>query len=65
MLRHGEEVVKIAGGRCSVCKQAVMAGQAIQLSKWTIRIRHLTCLPKTDSRVKSESRTKRFMVEQI
>jgi hypothetical protein len=49
-LRHGEEIVTVAGGKCEVCKQKVEPGKAVQLSKYTIRIRHTHCLPKSDSR---------------
>lgn len=51
-LRSGEEIVHSAGGRCVVCKQKIEPGRAVQLSKWTSNIRHLECMPKTDSRHK-------------
>lgn len=49
-LRSGECVIQCAGGTCTVCKERVAAGKAVQLSKYTSRIRHLTCMPATDRR---------------
>lgn len=51
-LRLGELVVKCAGGKCAVCKNVIEPGDAVQLSSYTNRIRHLNCTPKTDSRGK-------------
>jgi hypothetical protein len=50
-LRHGEEIVTVAGGTCNVCKVKIVPGKAVQLSKYTSRLRHVECLPKSDSRV--------------
>lgn len=49
-LRVGEVIIKVAMGKCSVCKQPIAAGNAVQLSKNSVRIRHLECMPKTDGR---------------
>lgn len=49
-LRTGEEVVHVAGGQCVVCKKPVAKGQAVQISKYTIKIRHTTCFPQSDTR---------------
>jgi hypothetical protein len=52
-LRRGEEIVHVVGGPCTVCKGRILEGKAVQLSKYTARIRHLECMPKTDSRSQS------------
>jgi hypothetical protein len=49
-LRHGEEIVTVARGTCNVCKQPILSGKAVQLSKYTTRLRHMECMPKSDSR---------------
>jgi len=50
-LRNGEVLIsKSAGGPCAVCKGRIQPGQAVQLSKWSARIRHVECLPKSDTR---------------
>lgn len=48
--RHGEEIVTVAGGTCNVCKNKIEAGKAVQLSRYTSRLRHIECMPKSDSR---------------
>lgn len=50
-LRTGEELVHCAGGaKCCVCKGPIPKGEAVQLSKWTSRLRHVECMPKRDTR---------------
>jgi hypothetical protein len=49
-VRIGEMEVMSAGGTCAVCKGKIEKGIAVQLSAQTSRIRHLTCLPKNDTR---------------
>jgi hypothetical protein len=50
-LRIGECLLEnCAGGSCSVCKEKIPAGKAVQLSKWSNRIRHVECVPKSDTR---------------
>src|SRR5258708_6892082 len=50
-LRPGEVLIsQCAGGNCIVCKHRIEPGIAIQLSKWSNRIRHVDCVPKTDGR---------------
>lgn len=49
-LRIGELVIKCAGGTCAVCRMRIEPGDAVQLSANTSRIRHVECMPKSDSR---------------
>ena len=49
-LRPGEIIVAYAGGLCYVCKQRIAAGPAVQLSSRSNQIRHVGCMPKTNSR---------------
>lgn len=50
-LRQGEILLEnCAGGKCAVCKQRILPGKAVQLSKNTNSIRHIECVPQTDSR---------------
>jgi hypothetical protein len=50
-LRSGEVLLnQCAGGPCAVCKQRISPGPAVQLSKRSNRIRHVDCMPQTDTR---------------
>lgn len=49
-IRIGECLITSAGGKCTVCKQRIEAGIAVQMSKYSTHIRHTNCLPKTDTR---------------
>ena len=53
-IRTGELVVQSAGGKCCVCKLRIVPGPAVQVSRQSSGIRHLECLPKTDSRGRRE-----------
>ncbi len=61
-LRSGELVVQSAGGICAVCRQRIPSGPAVQLSSQTSRIRHVECVPKTDSRSRGGFKTGRKLL---
>lgn len=41
-----------AGGFCAVCKLRIEAGAAVQLSRYTSRIRHVGCMPRAIQHIK-------------
>ncbi len=50
-LRMGEVMVgQCAGGICIVCKNKILPGPAVYVTKWSNKIRHLECLPKVSHR---------------
>lgn len=50
-LRSGELVVYCGGGAiCVCCKAPIVKGPAVQLSRYSARLRHTTCMPKQDQR---------------
>lgn len=52
-LRPHEFLLKeCAGGTCSVCKMKINPGNAVQLSRYTSRIRHVECEPKQEKYIK-------------
>ncbi len=52
-LRSGEYLIEnCAGGRCVVCKGVIPPGKAVQLSRYIAKIRHVECMPQTDTRLK-------------
>jgi ferredoxin len=52
-LRAGEVLLEqCGGGSCAVCRGRIPPGPAVQLSKWTTRLRHVGCMPKTDKRLR-------------
>jgi hypothetical protein len=58
-LRHGEEIIHIAFGKCIVCKEPIPAGEAVQLSKYTNAVRHVECMPGSDNRYRYKPRNRR------
>jgi hypothetical protein len=61
-LRPGECLLQKTSGPCAVCKKKIEPGPAIQLSKNSSRIRHIECVPKSDSRSRGSPRGGRQIV---
>lgn len=66
-LRPGETLVRCGGGKCAVCKLPIEPNtDAVQLSCHSSFVRHVACMPRTDTRYRhvgsSRSRANRSSI---
>lgn len=63
LLRENEkEIALIAQAKCCVCKNYIIPGPAISVSPYNNAVRHLNCVPKSDTRIGKRGRFDRGRV---